>query len=281
MPKVTPKISDEQLLKEFSTLDGEILLLPAQVAKILAISVETLKSNRSDGAPPRFVKVGGSYHYRVADVLAYLKANPVFNNGMEVVRWEIHADELRFCGLDPLELQSLVRMPMLPKTKSKKLFFDVMPTSFDDAGAKIVSIGFVSEKNGQEFYAELTGTYTTSDCSDFVKESVLPLLEGGAARMTEFELRCKLADWIDSLKSDHVLVSDFPPIDWPFIYDMNHGCRWPDRLQKYCEASYFLIPKDATKFNQALREFWLQNASRRHHALVGARSLYQAWLARK
>jgi len=280
MPKVKPHIPDEQVLKELSTLDGEILLLPAQVANVLSISTKQLETNRSEGSPPRFVKVGGVYRYRVADLRAYLQANPVFNNSMEAYHWEVYADKLRFCGIDPLDLRVPVTMPKMPKIKSTKIFFDAAYTSQEDADARVISIGFVAEK-GQEFYAELIDGYEPSMCSDFTRDNVLPQLDGGEPRMTLQELGAKLRIWIESLKAKAVLVSDFPPIDWPFIYDLFQASGWPRNLLMHCEPSHFSIPRDGTKYHRAMKDYWLQHADRQCHALENARSLHYAWSSRK
>ena len=62
------------------------------------------------------------------------------------------------------------------------IFFD---TEFTDLHwqAKLISIGLVTE-DGRTFYAELTDTYIDAECGDFARDVVLPLLDGGDARMT-------------------------------------------------------------------------------------------------
>lgn len=47
--------------------------------------------------------------------------------------------------------------------------------------AKLLSIGLVSE-NGTSFYAELADGWCLDDCSDFVVQVVLPLMEGNECR---------------------------------------------------------------------------------------------------
>ena len=71
MPKVIPMISDEIVLRELSTLDGAILLIPRQVAMIFGISDRQLEEDRNIGRPPPFVKrdgINGAIRYRVEDV---------------------------------------------------------------------------------------------------------------------------------------------------------------------------------------------------------------------
>lgn len=67
------------------------------------------------------------------------------------------------------------------------VFFD---TEFTDLSvdAQLISIGLVSEDGERMFYAELSDTYSPKDCSDFTREMVMPLLEGGDTRLSQLEL---------------------------------------------------------------------------------------------
>lgn len=80
---------------------------------------------------------------------------------------------------------------------------------------KLISIGFVSEDGAQTFYAELTNTYQPSDYSDFVREAVLPHLEGGAARMDMHELTLRLGNWLEGFEQPVQLATDSLSWDWP------------------------------------------------------------------
>ena len=64
------------------------------------------------------------------------------------------------------------------------------------ADRKLISIGFVSDDGKREFYAELSDTYQLSDCSDLVREAVLPNLQGGDAIMTKRDLSLRLVEWL-------------------------------------------------------------------------------------
>lgn len=157
-----------------------------------------------------------------------------------------------------------------------RIFFDTEFTSLEDVNAELISIGLIAE-NGKEFYSELTDTFDISICSDFVVETVLPLLEGGSHRMTFRELAEKLKVWIESYKQEVVLISDAPAIDWPFIWDLFEAHGWPKNLRKQCEPIDFFIPQNGEKFHQALEAYWSTHSARQHHALVDAQSLYHAW----
>lgn len=64
---------------------------------------------------------------------------------------------------------------------------------------KLISFGLISE-DAREFYAELEGTYTPAECSPFTQEAVLPLLQGGDARMPMHKLTLLLGNWIESFE---------------------------------------------------------------------------------
>lgn len=55
-----------------------------------------------------------------------------------------------------------------------RIFLDCEFTQLN-ATAKLISLALVAE-DGREFYVELLDTWHTEDCSDFVKEIVLPQL---------------------------------------------------------------------------------------------------------
>lgn len=161
--------------------------------------------------------------------------------------------------------------------KQMKIFFDTEFTSYTDVNARLISIGLTTE-DGCEFYSELTDTYGLSICSSFVVETVLPLLEGGSCRMTYRELTFRLKNWIEAMDAQELLlISDSPPIDFPFIQDMFDKIGWPYNLSKKCEPLNFSIGINNERFRQAMENFWLHNAGRQHHALMDARSILFAW----
>ncbi len=88
MPRISYLISDDFLLTNLDKISASIQINPYQVAKILGVSTETLKKNRGQGMPPRFVKERSCIRYRVGDVRDYMNQKSVFNNtGEAVVEW--------------------------------------------------------------------------------------------------------------------------------------------------------------------------------------------------
>lgn len=159
------------------------------------------------------------------------------------------------------------------------VFFDTEFSSLEKNGTQaLISIGCVAE-DGREFYVELSNTWHPANCSDFVVQNVLPLLNGGECRITEAELAVRLKDWIEGLTEKEVILrSDQPRIDWQWVEQLFqfHGC-WPKNLRRKCGTIYFNHDYQINRYQAALREYWKANTARQHHALVDAKSLLFAW----
>ena len=125
-----------------------------------------------------------------------------------------------------------------------EVFFDTEFTHFQDndvnqvikernpdyqpAKSQLISIGFASEC-GKTFYAESTD-FEYGLCSQFVVDHVLPLLEGGAARMSLADMAKQIKDFIDSFDRPVTLISDAPDFDWPFLESMFKNQGFPQNL---------------------------------------------------
>lgn len=167
----------------------------------------------------------------------------------------------------------------MKKDKCINVFFDTEFTNMNPhAVPKLISVA-LAVQDGREFYAELTDTYQLGDCSDFVIQNVLPLLNGGEARMLEARCASRMQDFIESIgESEVVLRSDAPGYDWPFLAEMFqfYGC-WPKNLRRKCGTIYFDNHNLAHRYQAGLYEFWKNDSSKQHHALEDARSMRFAW----
>lgn len=153
------------------------------------------------------------------------------------------------------------------------IFFD---TEFTELGLdpRLISIGLVSEDGAREFYAELSDTYQLTDCSDFVREAVLPHLEGGAARMAMDELTLGLGNWIEGFEQPVQLATDSLSWDWPWIQELfcTPGT-WPENLD-----GKPLPLAQSPEFNLAVEKTFASGL-RRHHALEDAKANRLGWRA--
>lgn len=65
--------------------------------------------------------------------------------------------------------------------------------------SKLISLALVSEA-GHEYYVELTDTYVTQDCSEFVIQNVLPQLNLAAHGQTLAEAQSSLLAFLSDLE---------------------------------------------------------------------------------
>ena len=151
--------------------------------------------------------------------------------------------------------------------------------------ARLISFGAVSD-DGREFYCELTPV-VAEECSGFVREIVLPLLEGGAAACPRRRFAERLAAWLGQFE-DPVLLSDS---DWD-IYVVRHAVsgernRLPGRLALPGPAGPLevtllmlapLAPAAMAIFEREITHHFARD-NRQHHALVDARALREGLLA--
>lgn len=146
---------------------------------------------------------------------------------------------------------------------------------------KLISIGLVTADFDRSFYAELTDNYDISDCSDFVVEGVMPLLDAPElpeqidyknvyAKMTKAQCREHLAYWIAAIQEHVEINSDAPSYDWPLLTDLFKGQAWPINLFRECRNCY---PSSINEFLYREVEEKLFNGTlfRRHHALHDAK----------
>ncbi len=161
--------------------------------------------------------------------------------------------------------------------KPKQIFFDTEFSNFETMTRepKLISVGCVTA-DGREFYAELSDTYQSSDCSDFVLETVLPLLTGGEARMSEVQAADRLKRYIVGIGKEAQLMSDAPHYDWPLVKYLFDFYGWPENLIRKCGHVYFEHALTQRRYERMLAEYWVQHHERMHNALVDARSMQWA-----
>jgi hypothetical protein len=153
------------------------------------------------------------------------------------------------------------------------IFFD---TEFTELGldARLISIGFVSESGQHEFYAELEDTYQLDDCSDFVRESVLPHLQGGNGRMSLQELTVKLGNWLEGFEEPVQLATDSLHWDWPWVQKFFKDPHlWPINL-----AAKPLVLGENPELGLAIEAAFTGGLCR-HDALDDAKANRLGWLA--
>lgn len=139
--------------------------------------------------------------------------------------------------------------------------------------SSLISIGLVAvEDSNRTFYAEVSD-FNIDDCSDFVHCVVLPLLDGGDAKMSSAELPTRLRSWIESFDEPVKIVVD-TGYDWQFVQEIfSERGSWPSNLDG---KALFVGPHnldEADRFYDAMEKAFASGTYRRHHALDDARVL--------
>ncbi|EJN10123.1 3'-5' exoribonuclease [Herbaspirillum sp. YR522] len=143
-----------------------------------------------------------------------------------------------------------------------KIFIDTEFTDFIDI--HLISIGMVAV-TGEEFYAEIP--YPLESCSDFVRETVVPLLgQLPNALCTKDELNTKILAWLKSVRpesSDLEICFDYPS-DWDlFEFALNSA------IPSWCKPRLI----SSRNINKLLRYKFLKDSKLpEHHALYDARA---------
>jgi hypothetical protein len=97
----------------------------------------------------------------------------------------------------------------------RRVYLDTEFTSLNRYTCKLISLALVVP-GGPEFYVELTDTWEEDDCSDFVREIVLPQLSLAAYGRTTEEARIELLNFLQAVGAVEI-ISDAPDWDWPLL----------------------------------------------------------------
>jgi hypothetical protein len=155
------------------------------------------------------------------------------------------------------------------------VFLDTEFTNF--FRPELISIGLVTE-DGREFYAELSDI-NEANCSDFVVETVLPLLgRVPGAACTAAELTERLVNWSRALPEASTLIYDYD-LDWDFFNAaLNDIGSVPSRTWEKVYLNDLVLEHPVfydAKFSTFTKD-WPQ-----HHALVDARAMMNGFRAFK
>ena len=156
------------------------------------------------------------------------------------------------------------------------VFLDTEFTSF--VRPDLISMGLVAE-DGREFYAERTD-YRKDDCSDFVRETVLPLLgRVPGAACSRAELTRRVRQWFEALPEPATIIFDYER-DWLLLAEAYLGSEHqkpPANVGEKLHLDRFAITHPI--FEQAQNLIYTPDWPP-HHALADARALragYRAW----
>lgn len=138
------------------------------------------------------------------------------------------------------------------------LYLDTEFTDLHFLEKRLISVGLFGEDSTgkpHSFYCELSDTYKRKHCSKFVKDIVLPLLDGKNL-LTYDEMILALGKFIEDIQEDVTLVSDAPNWDFSFFTNfLDHETLRPPNIR------YIGYCREYMQMDEASAMF------REHHAL--------------
>lgn len=140
-----------------------------------------------------------------------------------------------------------------------RAYLDTEFTSLNRYTCKLISLALVVP-GGPEFYVELIDAWEEGDCSDFVREIVLPQLDLVAYGRTTEQTRIELLDFLHRLGPVEI-ISDAPDWDWPLLVWLAGSDGLPEGV-------------DAGRISSDI-EVTAECEEPPHHALLDARMLAQ------
>jgi hypothetical protein len=186
-----------------------------------------------------------------------------------------HRDRLVECvfydGLDD-RVEALLRQKLAtyerciapveqPRMTTCRIYLDTEFTSLNRYRAQLISLALVVPQ-GPEFYVELTDNWTLADCSPFVLDTVLPLLDHDKHGRTTDQARAELLAFLQTLGTVEI-ITDAPDHDWLMLLWLAGPAGLPANVQP--EPGLLNIDLDADYSGEEPP----------HHALQDARMLAQ------
>lgn len=157
------------------------------------------------------------------------------------------------------------------------LFLDTEFTSLDQPDPDLISIALVRE-DGNYFYAELPPDAYSERASDWVKQNVLHLLDGGCRQLTRAILSSRLTEWIESIQDKTLIVTDAPDFDFELLKPLLSP--WPRNLARQAMIfdSYSMgVSRQPWLFN--IMQKYHEERGPMHHALNDAQALRAGMMA--
>ena len=149
-----------------------------------------------------------------------------------------------------------------------RIFLDCEFTQLNP-DSKLISLAPVSE-SGQEFYVELTDTYSAEDCSEFVIQNVLPQLDPLRCGQSLVEAQGSLRRFLSGFSEELEVCSDAPQWDWSFFCDLACADYQPWPVQVVSQPTNLTSLVNQVNA-EALEQ--LELCELPHHALLDARML--------
>lgn len=148
---------------------------------------------------------------------------------------------------------------------TRRVYLDTEFTTLNRYRAQLISLALVVP-DGPELYVELTDAWAPAECSPFVIETILPLLDHARHGRKTGQARSELQAFLQAL-GEVEIITDAPDHDWPLLRWLAGPEGLPDNVRP--EPGQLTIDLNAG----------YADAEPPHHALQDARLL--ATLAEK
>lgn len=157
-----------------------------------------------------------------------------------------------------------------------------LDTEFTETGinADLISLALVC--GDEKLYIEITDSWTPEDCSDFVQETVLPLLgRHDPERLTRDQAGARVTEWLSELRGgdlsqEAIVISDYAG-DWLQLVELNIAMpgepSWAKRQNVVGRLAQNLVGDAIFEATDLLLEAHTEH----HHALVDALALQKAF----
>jgi hypothetical protein len=169
-------------------------------------------------------------------------------------------------------------------------FFDSEFTNFKSK--ELISLGIISEDGKREFYKENLN-YSKSECSDFVNEIVVPLLDSNAYGLSYNNIAKEIKDWINTLPERNVyFVADYNG-DLDILQNLlaiNVGKLEKNVSMLLLDKAFKQVAMERGMFNHEkessslecivdeIEKIFKNNSKNQHHALYDAKVLRLGWI---
>jgi hypothetical protein len=142
----------------------------------------------------------------------------------------------------------------------KVLFLDTEFTQISDS-ACLISLALVAD-SGEQYYVEITDGWSKHNCSDFVKEIVLPQLEPLRYGRSAFQAGIEIQAFVESLKTNVKIATDCAQFDWYFLCQLTVDVGlWPKNANAHWLNTQALF---------SVEDIEIYHARAPHHALRDA-----------
>jgi hypothetical protein len=163
-----------------------------------------------------------------------------------------------------------------------KIFVDTEFTDLSPVGGmnppKLISIGAVVLDEDRLFYAEASDTWRQADCSEWVCENVLPLLQGNGVLYDHRSLAAAWYNWIKALGRP-VSIYASSAYDHHFAMGLFAETGIPDNLQTAVILHWPNLSARSQSAAEQVERRYLELRGGQHHALCDALAYREGWRA--